>query len=132
MEPNRKVISTMSAVEFDERHRGYVQRLIEGVRRRTGLGRAEARTKLARDIGVPPSTLENMLRNPPRLKGLKGFVAEKIAAAHIRGLEADIEQLQHELDLIRQTIADPRDPEFLAASTALAKARELVAEVVKL
>jgi hypothetical protein len=80
--------------------------------------RVRARQNVARAIGVPPGTIENIQRN--RLKTIAGWVLSSLRARVIRELEVEIARLQHELAVLHQTGVDPRDNEMAAVRADIA------------
>ena len=81
-----------------------------------------ARRMVAREIGVSPGTLENIERG--RTKGVRGWIVERIKAAVIRELEAEIRGAQHELEVVRQCGVDPRSTAFSAVAAAVEDAKQ--------
>lgn len=57
----------------------------------------QARPIVAREIGIPPGTLENIAKG--RLKGLQGRVERAIDAALVRFLERQRRGIEHELEM---------------------------------
>jgi len=51
-------------------------------------------------------------------------VVDRLRGAMIRQLEAEVRHLEHELSILRQTGADPRDGEIAAVVASLAKVRQ--------
>lgn len=51
-------------------------------------------------------------------------VVERLRGAVIRQLEAEVRHLEHELQVLRATGADPRDDEIAAVVASLAKVRQ--------
>jgi hypothetical protein len=93
-----------------------VTTLISYEARRTG-NRVEARTTLARAIGVSPGTIENLMR--ARLKSVAGWLRDALRARVVRELEAELVRIQHEIAVLVQTGADPRDNALAAARADL-------------
>lgn len=104
-----------------------VEEMYERLEERTAVRRRlklpEARTWLARMIGVSPGTLESLRRN--RLKDTDQL-EKKINGAWVKHLEAEIAALTHELEMARQRGLRPDADEILAAETCLAQARKLL------
>ncbi|MFO1147768.1 MAG: hypothetical protein U1E62_05260 [Alsobacter sp.] len=101
--------------------REWVGRL-EGIEaRKSGRGMPAAREALARRLGVPAGTLENIRRG--RSKGIRAWLDERIRAAVIRELTTEILRLEHEVQVARQCGAHPGSTEILEAEAALEKAR---------
>lgn len=74
--------------------------------------RVIARRNVARAIGVPPGTIENLQRG--RLKRIAGWLRDALRARVIRELEAELVRLQHEIAVLKQTGVDPRSDEATA------------------
>lgn len=81
-----------------------------------------ARRMVARSIGVSPGTLENIERG--RTKGVRGWIVERIKAAVIRELEAEIRGAQHDLEIVRRCGVDPRSTAFSAVEAAVEDAKQ--------
>lgn len=81
-----------------------------------------ARLALARETGIPAGTLAN-LRRRNRIKQVAAWVRDRLRAAVIRELEAEVRALEHELQILRQTGVDPREGEIDAVVAHLAAAR---------
>ena len=69
----------------------------------------QARQYLARRLGIAPGTLENLRRG--RIKDPRKSLYDKLQAAVIRELEAEMRAHEHELQLLKQKGADPRGGE---------------------
>jgi hypothetical protein len=102
--------------------REWVARLETNEARRTGRGLMSAREVVARRLGLPGGTLENIRRG--RTKGIRSWIEERIRTAVIRELEREIVGLENELHLARQCGAHPGSDEILSAEAALASARK--------
>jgi hypothetical protein len=85
--------------------------------KRTGRDKIEARKSLARSIGVAPGTIENLMR--ARLKSVAGWLRDALRARMVRELEAELVRIQHEIAVLIQTGADPRDNALAAARADL-------------
>jgi len=88
-----------------------------------------ARKHVARKVGIPPGTLENIRRG--RLKGIRQHVADRLQAFMIRHTEAEINKLANELELLIQSRKNNCATEIVAAQAAIAEARRLLDEAVK-
>ena len=91
---------------------------------RSGANLPDVRKSIARKIGASPGTIENIRRG--RLKRLVEGTTDRIKAALVRSLEAELANLTHELEILRQGIAAPDGDEILEAETLLKRARELI------
>jgi len=80
--------------------RQWVTRLEHREARTAGTTLANARTAVARRLGVAPGTIENLRRG--RTNGVRAWLAEKIAQAVIREILTEIRGLEHELLVARQ------------------------------
>jgi hypothetical protein len=101
--------------------RGLVDAAETRIAARTGVKRPVARAALAREWRVPFWTLTNFRRG--RLKDLRSGVREHIRAGVIRGIETEIQRLQHDLLVARQSGAALPEAQILQASVALEQAR---------
>jgi hypothetical protein len=86
----------------------------------------QVREAVARRIGIPPGTVENIQRN--RLKFV-GRVETKVRAAFIRLLEQEIAKATHELAIARATSDRGDTPAVFAADAALSQAKQILAGV---
>ncbi len=68
---------------------------MEAWARREGASRDEARARVARQTGVSEGSLERVRRR--RLKGIRGYVADRIRAAFVAALAAERARLDREL-----------------------------------
>ena len=91
---------------------------------RSGANLPDVRKSIARKIGASPGTLENIKRG--RLKRLVEGTTDRIKAALIRSLEAELACITHEIQVLRQSGAAPDSSEILEAETLLQRARELI------
>lgn len=97
---------------FVENARGWSKTLEDREADKTGHCLKQVRPIIARRIGIPAGTLEN-LRNG-RLKAIAAHVYERLRAGVIRELEAEMRHLDHELNILRQTGMDPRSDDTAA------------------
>lgn len=93
--------------------------------RRRGIRTAEARPIIASRIGVSPGTLENIRRL--RTKIVPNWLMNKVRSELISVLQSEIQRLEHEIDIARQTGADHRDDILASAETFLAETRKILA-----
>lgn len=105
-----------------------MQGLVDAAEMRTacihGVKRPVARAALARAWGVSVWTLENFRRG--RLKDLRCATRDRIQAGIVRGIESEIQRLEHELDLVRHRSAGLSETDLSAASAALEEARRFI------
>jgi hypothetical protein len=84
----------------DTMTRHWVEKLEKTEAARTGVPVVVARRAVARRLGVAPGTIENLRRG--RTKGVRAWIAERVANAVIREIEAELRGLNHELQCARQ------------------------------
>ena len=118
----------MSLTSLDEIAASRLAMLETWARRQVGSVSA-ARAAVARAVGLPAGMLERVRRQ--RLKGVRGYVAEKIRDAFVKQIELEIRGLEHELLLALQGGADPSGPEAQAARDAIRQARQVIADGMK-
>lgn len=97
----------VSHIEFtsDEAYAAHlIGRMEKKAADKAGCSRLEARPKLARDIGITPGTIENLLRK--RIKAISTNVYRRIVAAADRELLAEIGRLQHERTILAAKAGD--------------------------
>ena len=97
--------------------------------RRLGVSVTAARSRVANRIGVAPGTLENLRRL--RTKIVPNWLMNRIRAEFITSLQLEIQRLEHEIHLARQTGADHRDDMLASAETQLQAARQIFDEALK-
>lgn len=107
---------------YVEQAEGWARTLEDREAQRSGVKLADAREAVARRVVVPSGTLENLRKG--RLKAIGVHIYDRLRAGLIRELEAEVRHLEHELQILRTTGADPRDNEIAAVVASLAKARE--------
>lgn len=98
MRPTDRTEGPMSAVEYDMQARRQVKTLLHAERRRTGHKLAVVREKVARDLGTLPGTLENIGKG--RIKGVRGWLRERINQMVLREIEAEIARLEAEKTML--------------------------------
>ncbi len=116
----REVLS-MTSASYVERARSWGRVLEDREAARSGVPLRQARPKVARQTGVASGTLAN-LRNG-RLKAIAVHVYDRLRQAVERELVAEMQALEHELQILRQTGADPRGPEIEEVVSHLSAAR---------
>jgi hypothetical protein len=100
-------------------------RLIEDTEaNRLGIRVQEARTFIARKLGISPGTMENWRRM--RTKIVPNWLMNRLRAELINVLQSEIRRLEHEVQLARQTGSNYRDDTLASAQTQLAAAREIL------
>ena len=83
-----------------------------------------ARKALARKTGIAAGTFENLRKG--RLKGVKGWIVERLRSAVIKELTLEIERCAHAIQVARQVGVDPRSDEMAALESAMCRAKELM------
>jgi hypothetical protein len=97
--------------------------------RRLGIPVPLARMRVANRIGVAPGTLENLRRM--RTKIVPNWLMNRLRAEFVLVLQSEIQRLEHEIHIARQTGADHRDDMLASAEAQLAAARQVFDEAVK-
>jgi hypothetical protein len=92
--------------------------------KRLGVDMTEARASIARKLNVAPGTLEGIRRR--RTKVVPSWLMSRICGAFVASLQMEIQRLEHEINIARQTGVDPRDDVLRAAETQVAKAKEIL------
>lgn len=85
---------------------------------------SEVRPDIARRLRTAPGTLENIRRS--RSKIIPSWLMERIRAEFVSILQSEIQGLEHEIQLARQTGADYRSDALASAETQLAAARQIL------
>lgn len=111
----------MTAAAYIDRAARWARRLEDTTSASHGVPVTQARTMVARLVGVSAGTLENLRKG--RLKAVSVHVYDRLCAGMIRGLEAEMRHLEHELQILRQSGVDPRDSQISEAEADLAKVR---------
>jgi hypothetical protein len=117
LHPSTKDKDAMSAFDLDQRARGFALLLENWEASRSGVSIAKARTTLARRLGIPAGTLENLRRN--RLKGVRGWVSDKLESGVINAAEHEIQRWQHVREMARRGGNDARASEAEKVLAAL-------------
>lgn len=94
--------------------------------RRLGVPAKDARKSLARKLKASPGTLENIRRF--RTKLVPHWLMARIRGEFIAALQMEIQRLEHEIHLARQTGMDNRDDALSAAEAQLQSARQILEE----
>lgn len=110
-----------SVVACVERARDWSVALEDREQARSGSKLPDARAAVAQRIGVPPGTLRNLRLN--RVKGIAAHWYERLRAAVVLDLQAEMARLQHEQHIILQTGLDPREGEAAAVAEDIAAVR---------
>lgn len=91
---------------------------------RSGQTLASVRNLIARRIGASPGFLENLRRD--RIKSVPYSVMNRIRAAFVDEVRAEIMRLEHELTIHQQIGADPRDADLHKAKAQIEAAKKLI------
>lgn len=114
----------VSHAEFatDEAYAAHlIGRLEKKAADRRGCSRQDARLELARDIGIAPGTIENLLRK--RIKAIKANVYKRIIAAADRELRREIARLERERTFLAAKAGDAAAVDLGAVEAHLEAAR---------
>lgn len=93
-----------------------------------GLGRDEARQRIADGLRIGIGTLERLIRN--RVKRIDADLRDRIQELHIQELQKELGRITHELEVARLTASRTNASEILEAKTYLQKARALLDKMV--
>lgn len=102
----------------------FARTLEDAEARRLGIKTSDARTRVAGRLGVSPGTLENIRRL--RTKIVPNWLMNKVRAEFVATLQMEIQRLEHEIHIARQTGADYRDDALASAETQLASAKAIL------
>lgn len=116
--------TTMNSAAYVERAQDWARALEDREAARSGVRLSDAREAVARRVVIPAGTLENLRKG--RLKAIAVHIYDRLRAGLIRELEAEVRRLEHELQILRATGADPRRDEIAAVVASLARAREAI------
>jgi hypothetical protein len=97
--------------------------------RRLGVPVTLARARVADRLGVAPGTLENLRRL--RTKIVPHWLMNRLRIEFIAVLQSEIQRLEHEIQIARQTGADHRDDMLASAEAQLQAARQSFDEAMK-
>lgn len=101
--------------------KGWTTLLEDAESKRTGDPIREARKRVARTLGLTSGTLENLRHRSP--KAVATHVYERLRGGVIRELEKELQRVEQELHIARQTGLDPRDGEVQSVLSSQAKIR---------
>lgn len=108
---------------------GMARSLERSEARRVGTTLTQARKMVARRIGVTASAFENFLYQ--RTKVVPSWVMSRVRAELVSALQLEVQNLEHELQLLKQTGADHSGNSLVEVETQLAAAREILKGEVK-
>jgi len=97
--------------------------------RRLGINEKKARARIAGRLGVAPGTLENLRRL--RTKIVPNWLMNRVRSELVSVLQLEIQRLEHEVQLARQTGSGYRDDTLVPAEAHLAAVRQLLHGKVK-
>ena len=102
--------------------RTWAETLEDRAARRAGVSVEDARPIVARKTGVPEGKLYSLRRN--RLKDIARHILVRLGEGVIRELEAELRQVEHDLQICRQIGARPDSGEALSLLSSRQKIRE--------
>lgn len=111
----------MHSVAYVAKARDWAVALEDRESARSGTKLPEARMAVAERIGVPAGTLRNLRLN--RVKGIAVHWYERLRAAVVHDLQAEMRRLQHEQNLLLQSGVDPRCDEAAEVAQDIAAVR---------
>lgn len=97
--------------------------------RRSGRSIREVRLTIARQLKTGVGTLANIRKQ--RRKTVPAWLMRNIGSRVIEALQTEIRALEHEMEIVRQTGLDHREPEVCAAAASLASAKALLKQAVR-
>jgi hypothetical protein len=118
-----------SAVSDLETLNGMARSLERSEARRIGTTLTQARKMVARRLGITPGAFENFLYQ--RTKVVPNWLMSRVRAELLSVLQLEVQNLEHEIQLHRQTGSDHSGTSLVSAETQLAKAREILAGEVR-
>jgi hypothetical protein len=118
-----------SAVSDLEMLNGMARSLERSEARRIGTTLTRARKIVARRIGITASAFENILYQ--RTKNVPSWLMGRVRAELVSVLQLEVQNLEHEIQLYRQTGANHSGDALIAVETQLIAAREVLRGEVK-
>lgn len=100
-------------------------RALEARAARRGLSQTDARRRIADKLGCAPGTLESIAKG--RKKSIDAGFWQRVRNLLVKEIEREIKALTHELEILRQTGADPDPIEITEVEAHLAKVRTMLA-----
>lgn len=95
---------------------------IEATRARLPI--AEIRERVARKVSSSPGFFENLQRG--RIKNVPAWLMRKMRDALVEALQTEVQKLQHEIHLAKQTGEGPDSDAIFEAETRLAEAKKIL------
>lgn len=117
--PERRSMPLTNSIELA---RGWARTLEDKEAKRAGAPLEVIRPVVARRHGVPESKLVSLRKN--RLKDIGVALFESLRSGVIRELEAEMRHAEHQIQILRQTGADPRGGEMQSALGRIQTIRE--------
>lgn len=114
-----------SAVSDLETMNGLARSLERSEARRIGTTPTQARKAVARRLGITKDALENFLYR--RTKVVPHWLMSCVRSELVSALQLEVQNLEHEIQLHKQTGSDHTGSSLIAAETQLASAREILA-----
>jgi hypothetical protein len=118
-----------SAVSDLETLNGMARSLERSEVRRGTSGIMQARKNIARRLGITDDQIENF--RSLRTKIVPHWLMNRVRAELFTVLQLEVQNLEHEIQLHKQTGADYRDDALATAETQLAAARSILSGKVK-
>jgi hypothetical protein len=118
-----------SAASDIETLNGMARSLERSEARRIGTTLTQARKIVARRLGITSGAFENFLYQ--RTKVVPNWFMSRVRAELLSVLQMEVQKLEHEIQLHRQTGADHSGDALVSAETQLAAAREILRGEVK-
>jgi hypothetical protein len=108
---------------------GMARALERSEARRAGTTLTQARKSVARRVGVTASAFENFLYQ--RTKVVPSWLMHRVRAELISVLQLEVQNLEHEIQLHRQTGSAHSDDALASAETQLEAARQILSGEVR-
>jgi hypothetical protein len=121
---------TMNALADIQAASRFARTIEDAEAKRFGIRVCEARDRVARRLGVPAATLENLRRL--RTKAVPNWLMARIRAAFVDVLQTEIRRLEHEITIARQIGMDHRDDDLAAAEAQIRSAKKILTGIVGL
>lgn len=118
--------NSMDAAIYDARVRHWSKETFAARKKRKGLSEEQTQRDIARELKVAPGRVERARKG--RIKSSATWLYERVRAAFIREMEAEIVRISQEILLARQSGMDARDEPLERAEAALASLRKLIEE----
>ncbi len=113
-----------SAVSDIENLNGMARSLERSEARRVGTTLTQARKMIAQRVGITASAFENYLYQ--RTKVVPSWLMNRVRAELVTALQMEVQNLEHEIQLHKQTGADHSGDALVAAETQIAAVRQIL------